>query len=196
MFADSPIEAMLRKLSALNAEVSNEGIDAPQLSRVATVLSQFRTQAQPPAQIEPQIDIVQPGTPSVVLPPGLQPRWEAFDEFLAALNEQFGHANNDQYIQIAMIAATLAIGGTPASVTATWPTFIDYLTKLTSDLLGDLNNDQYLTALSIAARLATGAGTGGGGGAFPEAPTTGDLYMRNGLLGAWQLLTLIDGGVY
>jgi hypothetical protein len=44
-----------------------------------------------------------------------------------------------------------------------------------------------------------GPSFGGGGGAFPEAPATGDIYGRNGLTESWEvipLLTGVDGGTW
>lgn len=211
------VEEVLRKINELSGTLGNEGINLPELTQTAQALSEMR---QP--EREERIVIVQPEEPAFNLDPSLQPRWDAFDEFWVALKQRFGYANNDQAIMIAMIAATLAIGGTPSSVMATWPTFIEYLQKLTTDLLGTLTADQYMTALDVAARLVSGAG-GGGTSTLPDPPATGgpfgwssDLnqwvivgagtgigeapntpgtfYLRDGSTNSWN--PLVDGGQY
>ena len=98
--------------------------------------------------------------------PELQPHWDIFEEFLTALHQQFGMLNNDQYILVSEIAATLSVGMGVDNTHDTWEAFLDFLKKLTSNLLGELNHDQYLTALDIAARLTS---RGKAGGLLPGA---------------------------
>lgn len=146
--------------------------------------------------------------PPVQLTPAQRQIWTTFQAFLAELTQYTGWVNRDQWLQLLDIAADLlsAGGGNGTGTGTVGPQGppgpigppgvpgvagapgLNGLDGLTPHI--GVNGNWWLGT--------TDTGVAASGGGIGDAPTTGavDGYLRNGLTGTWQLITLLDGGLY
>lgn len=176
MNTNAKIEEVLRRIGEVRAAASREGkVVPPDLARVASALSaKLQNGHGAPQQL---IDTVQPTPPPITLPPQLEQRWDHFQQYFAAMNQEFGWPTRDQWLWLAEVAATLVDARThTGSIESVWEIFIEVLKQL-CEMLGHVNEDQYLWVLDIAAHLTGAEGLQGDPGDTPEIGANGNWWI-------------------